>query len=44
MFHSRLLPTCGIPIALTIRSLDPRWGLGTQGPDVSTHLPRLRGF
>ena len=39
----RLLYTCGISIALVIHSLDPRWGLGTQGLDVSTHLQDLYG-
>ena len=26
-----MLHTCGISIALTIRSFDPRWGLGVRG-------------
>ena len=33
-----LLRTYGIAIALTIRSFDPRWGLGARGFGVSIHL------
>ena len=30
-FNCCLLRTCGIAIALTIRSFDPHWGLGVTG-------------
>ena len=38
------LYTCGISIALTIRSLDPRWGLDAWGFGVSIHLQDLYGI
>ena len=44
MFYCCLPRTCGIPIALAIRSFHPRWGLDAWGSGVSTHLPPLRGF
>ncbi len=35
--------TYGIPIALAIHSLDPRWGFGLWWFRVSTNLPPLWG-